>query len=131
MDMSTYNIDYDAHYFIPLEIITTVIPFGDGHWFTTSAGNLILAECKISEGMYGKVSATPLYCEGGLCFCKYKNSFYLCRPENFYADDFNSLLEQGVIIKKESKTQHVEIVEKWEPLTNNTHIVHSRYTVVE
>jgi hypothetical protein len=129
--MSTYNVDYDAHYFIPLELITTAIPFDDGHGFTTPSGNLILAECKISEGMYGKVSATPLYYEDGLYFCKCKNSFYICRPENFYADDFNSLLKRGVIIKKESKTQHVEIVEKWEPLTNNTHIVHSRYTVVE
>ena len=25
----------------------------------------------------------------------------------------------------------VEIIDEWEPLTNNTHIVHSRYTVVE
>lgn len=121
MDMTTYNIDYDAHYFIPLEKVETIVSFGDGSGFSISKGDIALTECTISEGMYGKVNAVPVGYENGIW----------CRPENFYADDFNSLLEQGIIIKKESKTQHVEIVEKWEPLTNNTHIVHSRYTVVE
>lgn len=120
--MSTYNIDYDAHYFIPLEKVETIVSFGDGSGFSISRGDMALTECTISEGMYGKVDAVPVGCENGSC---------VYRPKKYYESDFISLLREGIIIKKESKTQHVEIVEKWEPLTNNTHIVHSRYTVVE
>lgn len=119
--MSTYNIDYDAHYFIPLEKVETIVSFGDGSGFSISRGDMALTECTISEGMYGKVDAVPVGYENGIW----------CRPKIYYASDFISLLREGIIIKKESETQHVEIIDEWEPLTNNTHIVHSRYAVVE
>lgn len=115
-----YNIDFTAHYFIPLEKIETVVSFG-GSAFSISGGDMALVECTISEGMYGKVCAVPLGYEDGTC---------LYRPENYYVSYFDSLLKQGIIIKKETETQHVELVNEWEPLTDNTHLVHSGYVVV-
>ena len=116
-----YNIDYSAHYFIPLEKIEAVVSFGS-FGFSVSGGDMALVECTISEGMYGKVSAVPLGYADGTC---------LFRPENYYASDFDALLRQGIIIKKESETQHVELVDEWEPLTHNTYLVHSGYVVAE
>ena len=115
-----YNIDYTAHYFIPLEEIEVALPcFG---FMISNPNHMALVECTISEGMYGKVLAVPLGYEDGVR--QYS-------PENYYASDFDALLRQGIIIKKESETQHVEIVNEWEPLTNNTYLVHSGYVVAD
>ncbi len=116
-----YNIDFTAHYFIPLEKIETVVSFG-GSAFSISGGDMALVECIISDAMYGKVQAVPLGYEDGL---------RMYRPENYYASDFASLVKEGIIIKKETETQHVELVDEWEPLTANTHLVHRGYVVAE
>ena len=115
-----YNIDYTAHYFIPLDKIDSIVPcMGIAIY---SFDDTVLVECTISESLYGKIGAVPV---------GYENGLYPYRPETFYVDDFNSLLHKGAIIKKESPTQHVERIDEWEPLTNNTHIVHSSYAVVD
>lgn len=116
-----YNIDFTAHYFIPLEKIETVVSFGS-FGFSISGGDMALVECTISDGMYGKVQAVPLGYEDGL---------HIYRPEKYYASDFASLVRDGIIIKKETETQHVELVNEWEPLTANTYLVHSGYVVAE
>ena len=72
--------------------------------------------------MYGKVQAVPLDYEAGL---------RMYRPEKYYASDFASLVREGIIIKKETETQHVEYVDEWEPLTANTYLVHHGYAIVE
>ena len=122
MDMSTYNIDYDAHYFIPLEVVEIVVNLPYFGFTISSPDNTALVECTISEAMYGKVQALPLGYEDGL---------RTYRPEKYYEDDFVSLVRKGIIIKKETETQHVELVNEWEPLTDTTYLVHSSYVVTE
>ena len=117
-----YSIDYNAHYFIPLEVVETVINLPYFGFTVSSPDNTALVECTISEAMYGKVQALPLGYEDGL---------RTYRPERYYKDDFVSLVRKGIIIKKETETQHVELVNEWEPLTDNTHLVHSSYAIVE
>jgi hypothetical protein len=114
------NIDYDAHYFVPLEVLDVVVPclgiaIYDGN-------RTMLVECTISEAMYGKVQAVPLGYEDGLCAYK---------PEKYYESDFISSVRKGIIIKKETETQHVELVNMWEPLTDNTYIVHNGYAIAD
>ena len=117
-----YSIDYNAHYFIPLEVVETVINLPYFGFTVSSPDNTALVECTISEAMYGKVQALPLGYEDGL---------RTYRPERYYKDDFVSLVRKGIIIKKETETQHVELVNEWEPLTDNTHLVYSSYAIVE
>lgn len=117
-----YNIDFTAHYFIPLEVVETALDLPGFGFIISNPDNTALVECTISDGMYGKVQATPLGYEDGL---------HMYRPEKYYASDFDSLVRKGVIIKKETETQHVELLDEWEPLTTNTHLVHRRYVVAE
>lgn len=115
-----YNIDYTAHYFVPLEVADVIIP--QMGIVLYDADNTIPVECTISEALYGKVQAVPLDYEAGL---------RMYRPEKYYPSDFASLVREGIIIKKETETQHVEIVNEWEPLTDNTYIVHTGYAIAE
>lgn len=115
-----YNIDYTAHYFVPLEVADAIIP--QMGIVLYDANNTMLVECTISEAMYGKVQAVPLGYEDGLL---------TYRPEKYYESDFVSLVRNGIIIKKETETQHVELVNEWEPLTANTYLVHNGYVVAE
>ena len=117
-----YNIDFTAHYFIPLEVVETVLNLPGFGFTVSSPDNTALVECIISDAMYGKVQAVPLGYEDGL---------RMYRPEKYYASDFASLVREGIIIKKETETQHVELVDEWEPLTANTHLVHRGYVVAE
>lgn len=117
-----YNIDYTAHYFIPLEVAETTINLHGFEFAVYNPNHTALVECIISEAMYGKVQAVPLDYEAGL---------RMYRPEKYYASDFASLVKEGIIIKKETETQHVEYVDEWEPLTNNTYIVHNGYAIAE
>lgn len=117
-----YSIDYNSHYFIPLEVVEIVVNLPYFGFTISSPDNTALVECTISEAMYGKVQALPLGYEDGL---------RTYRSEKYYPSDFASLVREGIIIKKETETQHVEIVNEWEPLTDNTYLVHSGYAIVE
>ena len=117
-----YNIDYNAHYFIPLEVAETAINLYGFKFAVYNPNNTALVECVISEGMYGKVQAVPLGYEDGL---------RTYRPEQYYEDSFISLVRKGIIIKKETETQHVEPITEWEPLTDTTYLVHNGYVIVE
>ena len=117
-----YNIDYNAHYFIPLEVVEIALNLPTFGFMVSSADNTALVECTISEAMYGKVQAVPI---------GYADGLRTYRPEKYYESDFISLVQKGSIIKKETETQHVEFVDEWEPLTENTHLVHHGYVVAE
>ena len=117
-----YNIDYNSHYFIPLEVAEATYNLYGFEFAVYNPNHTALVECIISEAMYGKVQAVPVDYEAGL---------RMYRPENYYASDFASLVKEGIIIKKETETQHVELVDEWEPLTANTHLVHRGYVVAE
>jgi hypothetical protein len=116
------NIDYGAHYFVPLEVVETVLDLPAFGFMISDADNTALVECTISEAMYGKVQAVPLGYEDGL---------RTYRPEKYYESDFISSVRKGIIIKKETETQHVELVNEWEPLTDNTYIVHNGYAIAD
>lgn len=112
--MSAYDIEYNSHYFIPM--------YRNRAYSPNAVDTIALVECIILSGMYGKILAVPCGYENGNCFYK---------SQSYYESDFYSNLCDGIIIKKESKTQHVEIIDEWEPLTNNTYIVHRVYAVVD
>lgn len=117
-----YNIDYNSHYFIPLEVAEATYNLYGFEFAVYNPNHTALVECVISEAMYGKVQAVPLDYEAGL---------RIYRPEKYYPSDFASLVREGIIIKKETETQHVELVDEWEPLTDNTYIVHTGYAIAE
>ena len=117
-----YNIDYNSHYFIPLEVAEATYNLYGFEFAVYNPNHTALVECIISEAMYGKVQAVPLDYEAGL---------RTYRPEKYYPSDFASLVRDGIIIKKETETQHVELVDEWESLTANTHLVHRGYVVAE
>lgn len=117
-----YNIDYTSHYFIPLEVAETTLNLHGFEFAVYNPNNTALVECVISEAMYGMVQAVPI---------GYADGLRTYKPEKYYESDFVSLVRNGIIIKKETETQHVEFVDEWEPLTENTHLVHHGYVITE
>ena len=115
-----YGIDKSAHYFILMHPLESVL--GGLIIFTSSNTRKKWVECKVVEERY-KVDE------------EYKVELQSIEPgygkETYQQCDFKNLLERGFIIKKSSKSQHVEEVTWKEPFLNNTFLIHSAYVIMD
>lgn len=112
-------IDKNKHYFVLMRPIN-IVPF-IGWAYTTSSDTEKWVECEVSEDRYQlkdgyKVTLQAI--EGGY------------GRKHFYQSDFESLINQGFIVVKERKSQHVELVKWYEPITPYVSLCHETYVVV-
>lgn len=116
-----YNIDTNAHYFVPMRPLQRVLGLFS---FTSSNDPEYFVECEVQpydiEGIDHKCYLVPVTEE-----CKYNFG-----KEEFYCSDFKSLLEEGIIIKKEHKGDHVEFVDMEEPICGKAVIRHQGQCIV-
>lgn len=116
-----YNIDTNAHYFVPMRPISRIPGFS----FVMSIGNTeYFVECEVQpydiEGIDYKCYLVPVDES-----CKYNFG-----REEFYSCDFRSLLEKGRIIKKENEGDHVENIRMAEHICGNAYIIHEGERIV-
>lgn len=116
-----YNIDINAHYFVPMRPMSRIPRFFS---FVSSSDSEYFVECEVQpydiEGIDHKCYLVPVD-EA----CKYnfgKREFYSC--------DFTHLLEKGYIIKKEHEDDHVEFVDMEEPICGKAVIRHQGQCIV-
>ena len=116
-----YNIDTNAHYFVPMRPLQRVLGLFS---FTSSNDPEYFVECEVQpydiEGINYKCYLVPVTEE-----CKYNFG-----REEFYSCDFKSLLEMGRIIKKEHEGDHVENIRMAEHLCGNAYIIHEGECIV-
>ena len=115
--MKGFAINKNSHYFCQMEKFAVITPFG----FGMTSGDFSWVECEISEDRYKlsegyKISLRPL-----------DRRF---AGRDFYILDFESLLEEGLIIEKTREDQRVEFVSWSEKLTPTVCIEHSGYDLV-
>lgn len=111
------KINKNSHYFCQMETFSVITPFG----FGITSGNKSWVECVVSEHRYKleenyKVSLVPI------------DPRFAGR--DFYISDFESLLDEGLILEKTKDSQHVEFVTWREALTPTVSLEHSGYVVV-
>lgn len=102
MEKNYRNIDKDAIYFCLMRPIERLMGFS----FTSSDTPFEWFECKIDESRY-KVEDNYKITLRAL-----NNEAY----EHYYQDDFLSLMEKGLIVKKTSNKLHAEYVSFIEPI---------------
>ena len=116
-----YNIDTNAHYFVPMRPLQRVLGFFS---FTSSDDPEYFVECEVQpydiEGIDYKCYLVPVTEE-----CKYNFG-----KEEFYSCDFKGLLEMGRIIKKEHEGDHVENIRMAEHICGNAYIIHEGECIV-
>lgn len=110
-----YNIDTNAHYFVPMRPMSYIPGFIS---FVSSNSPEYLIECEVQpydiEGIDYKCYLVPVNEE-----CK-----HIFRKEEFYSCDFKHLLEMGRIVKKEHEGDHVENIRMAEHICGNAYIIH-------
>ena len=111
------TINKDSHYFCQMETFDVITPFG----FGITSGKKSWTECVVSEHRYRlednyKISLVPIDPRFA------GRDFYIC--------DFESLLEDGLILEKTNENQHIEFVSWTEELTPTVYVEHSGYVVV-
>lgn len=105
------NIDKDAIYFCLMQPIETFMGFIS---FTSSDTPWEWFECGVDESRYkvdDNYRITLRALNGGAY-------------EHYYQDDFLSLLDQGLIVKKTSDKMHVEHVDFYEPIPGTIAYLH-------
>ncbi len=111
------RVELGKRYFLRMRPVT-LLPFA-GWGFTSSTDPDPWVECEVVENRIPSSSKVTLQslCEG---FGK----------EDFYREDFESLIKSGFIIEKTREDMHVEFVRWTEPLTPTVCIEHSGFIVV-
>lgn len=116
-----YNIDTNAHYFVPMRPLQRVLGFFS---FTSSNDPEYFVECEVQpydiEGIDYKCYLVPVMEE-----CKYNFG-----REEFYSCDFKQLLKMGRIVKKEHEGDHVENIRMAEHICGNAYIIHEGECIV-
>ena len=115
-----YNIDTNAHYFVPMRPVFRIPGF-----FSLSLNNPEhFVECEVqpydSEGIDYRCYLVPVD-----EVCK-----YYFNKQVFYSCDFVHLLEKGCIIKKEHESDHVEYVRMAEHICGSAYIIHEGECIV-
>lgn len=115
-----YNIDTNAHYFVPIHPITHTGFVS----FTSSSDPEHFVECEVQpydfEGIDYKCYLVPVDETDRYCFGK----------RTFYSCDFEHLLEMGCIIKKEHEGDHVENIRMAEHLCGSVYVIHESECIV-
>lgn len=116
-----YNIDTNAHYFVPMRPMSRIPGFLS---FVSSSDPEYFIECEVQpyniEGINYKCYLVPVTEE-----CK-----YVFGREEFYSSDFKDLLERGRIIKKENEGDHVENIRMAEHICGSAYIIHECERIV-
>jgi len=116
------KLDKEAHYFIPIRPLHSVPGL---YSYTVSNDVEDMVECKLEPYDFGEYSY-KVYLVPVNELDKFKYG-----REQFYTDDFISLVRSNRLVKKISETQHVEHIEVIEPLTELAYVVHSGSVVVD
>ena len=118
-----YNIDTNAHYFVPMRPspISRILGFS----FVVFTDNTeYFVECEVQpydiKGIDHKCYLVPVD-------ETYKHYF---GKKEFYSCDFVHLLEKGCIIKKEHEDDHVEFVDMEEPICGKAVVRHQGQRIV-
>lgn len=115
-----YNIDTNAHYFVPMRPRTYACFVS----FTSSSDLEHFVECEVQpydiKGIDHKCYLVPVDET-----CKH----YFGKKE-FYVEDFKDLLKKGYIIKKEHEGDHVESIRIEEHLCGSVYVIHDGECIV-
>lgn len=112
-------IDKNKHCFVRMQPIN-IVPF-IGWTYTTSSDTEKWVECEVVEDRYKLEDGYKVTLQS------IENGY---GREHFYQSDFESLINQGFILVKEGKSQHVELVKWYEPITPYVSVYHEAYVVV-
>lgn len=91
-----------------------------GWTYTTSSDSEKWVECEIVEDRYKVEDGYKVTLQS------IENGY---GREHFYQTDFESLIKSGLILEKERKSQHVELVKWYEPITPYVSVCHEGYVV--
>lgn len=114
----SYNINKNSHYFAQMHL--RIIPLSNIGFYMLDDSKYYWVECEIIEDFYKvdegyKVTLRPL------------NPYFT--SEDFYQEDFKSLIEDGYIIEKISEDMNIHY-DRWiEELTSGAYLVHEGYYV--
>lgn len=109
---NSYNIDTNAHYFVPMHPVSCISGFP---LFVYASGSECLVECEIQpydiEGVDYKCYLVPV--------SKLDNYRFGGKKE-IYTSDFKDFLKKGRIVKKEHESDHVMA----EHICGSAYIIH-------
>lgn len=111
--MSYYNIDTNAHYFVPMQ------PTLFSHLRSDDIRPIECEVINVDDDYKITLHAIPT-----------ENESYQ-HTEEFYQCDFISLIKSDIIVKKTSPRQYMRKIKWWEPLSGKTKLVHEGYILDE